>query len=102
MVSFYKVSLPSWLMGKMLVRVPFYTMVNLIAGRRVVPELMQGQMTGEGLAREGIRLLQDAGARAEMQAGLAEVRHKLESAGASACPAGIIQEILEGQVAHVS
>ena len=47
MVTFYKVTLPSWLAGKFLVDVPFYSMVNLIAGRAVVPELMQGQMTGE-------------------------------------------------------
>ena len=39
--------------------VPFYSMVNLIAGRAVVPELMQNQMTGENLAREALRLLAD-------------------------------------------
>ncbi|HKE28421.1 MAG TPA: lipid-A-disaccharide synthase [Bryobacteraceae bacterium] len=77
MVSFYKVTLPSWLAGKFLVDVPFYTMVNLIAGRAVVPELMQSQMTAEALARETRRLLNDEQARAEMGAGLAEVRGKL-------------------------
>ena len=62
--------------GKLLVRVPFYSMVNLIAGRRVVPELMQGAMTGEAIAREAGRLLNDERARAEMKAGLAEVARK--------------------------
>jgi lipid-A-disaccharide synthase len=76
-------------------------MVNLIAGRAVVPELMQGQMTGESIAREARRLLTDQTARAEMKAGLAEVREKL-SRGAAAKPVPLIQEILEGQVAHVS
>jgi lipid-A-disaccharide synthase len=105
MVTFYKVTAPSWIAGKFLVRVPFYSMVNLIAGRAVVPELMQSQMTGEALARESRRLLTDLQARDTMKAGLAEVRDKLSSAGSGSAPAraaAIIQEILEGQVAHVS
>src|SRR5579872_3210545 len=52
MVTFYKVTAGSWIAGKLLVKVPFYSMVNLIAGRPLVPELMQGQMTGERLAAE--------------------------------------------------
>lgn len=104
MVTFYKVTPLSWMAGKFLVNVPFYSMVNLIAGRRVVPELMQGQMTGERLAREGSRLLTDAGARLEMKAGLAEVKEKLTQAGLSAPrrAAAVIDEILEGQIAHAS
>ena len=103
MVTFYKVSAPSWLAGKFLVDVPFYSMVNLIAGRAVVPELMQSRATGANLAREALRLLADEPARAEMKAGLAEVRRKL--AGGSAAPqraALAIKGILEGQAAHVS
>lgn len=101
MVTFYKVTSPSWVAGKLLVNVPFYCMVNLIAGRAVVPELMQGQMTGESIAREARRLLTVETARAEMKAGLAEVRERL-SRGEAAKPVPLIQEILEGQVAHVS
>jgi lipid-A-disaccharide synthase len=103
MVTFYKVTTASWLAGKFLVDVPFYSMVNLIAGRAVVPELMQSQATGANLAREALRLLADEPARAEMKAGLAEVRRKL--AGGSAAPqraALAIKGILEGQAAHVS
>jgi len=102
MVTFYKVTTASWLAGRFLVNVPFYSMVNLIAGRAVVPELMQEQMTGENLAREARRLLADPAARDEMKRGLAEVRDKL--AGRSGAPgnaAAVIQEILEGQVTHV-
>jgi lipid-A-disaccharide synthase len=103
MVTFYKVTAASWLAGKFLVDVPFYSMVNLIAGRAIVPELMQGQMNGENLAREATRLLRDEKVRSEMKAGLAEVREKLAgSAGAPGRAAAAIQEILEGQVTHVS
>jgi lipid-A-disaccharide synthase len=103
MVTYYKVTTPSWLAGKLLVNVPFYSMVNLIAGRAVVPELMQNRMTGENIAAEALRLLTDSAARAEMQAGLAEVRtHLSGETGAPRRAAAIIHDILEGQVAHVS
>ena len=105
MVTFYKVTTPSWLLGKLMVKVPYYTMVNLIAGRQVVPELMQSEMTGDRIAGEALRLLRDTDARERMLAGLADVRRRLTEAGPGEAPrraAAIIQDILEGQVAHVS
>ena len=105
MVTFYRVTGASWVLGKLLVKTPFYTMVNLVAERQVVPELMQRQMTGERIAAEALRLLRDAGARERMQADLADVRRRLSAAGPGEAPrraAAIIQDILEGQVAHVS
>jgi lipid-A-disaccharide synthase len=104
MVTFYKVTPASWVAGKFLVNVPYYSMVNLIAGRALVPELMQGQMTGESLEREANRLLRDSAAREEMKTGLADVRAKLAQAGLSAPSraAALIEDILEGQVAHAS
>jgi lipid-A-disaccharide synthase len=101
-VTFYKVTGTSWMLGKLLVKVPFYTMVNLIAGRAVVPELMQSRMTGETIAAEARRLLNDDAARGRMKADLDEVRQKLAGAHAARAAAAAVQEILEGQVAHVS
>jgi lipid-A-disaccharide synthase len=103
MVTFYKVAPASWLVGRLLVDVPFYTMVNLIAGRAVVTELMQGQMTGERLAAEASRLLRDEEARRQMRQDLAEVARKLSADGEAmkkAC--AVIQDLMEGQAAHVS
>jgi lipid-A-disaccharide synthase len=102
MVTFYKVTAPSWVAGKLLVRTPFYSMVNLIAERQIVPELMQGAMTGEAIAREAARLLHDEGARAEMKKGLDEVARKLAGHDPAPLAASLVQDILEGQVAHVS
>jgi lipid-A-disaccharide synthase len=81
MVTFYKVSPVSWLLGKALVRIPFYCMVNLIAERKIVPELMQDEMTGENLAAEAVRLLDDS---SRMRDDLAEVRAKLSGTGGNA------------------
>ncbi len=81
MVTFYRVTALSWLLGKLLVRVPFYSMVNLLAGRMVAPELMQSEMTGERLAEEGLRLLGEAGASERARAGLREVAEALAGEG---------------------
>lgn len=78
-VSFYRVTGISWLIGKFLVDVPFYTMVNLVAGRAVIPELMQENMTGERLAGEVLRLLMSPGERDDMKKGLLEVARALRS-----------------------
>jgi lipid-A-disaccharide synthase len=103
MVTFSTVTTASWLMGRMLVRVPFYSMVNLIAGRAVVPELMQSAMTGAALAAEAQRLLRDDAARNRMRADLAEVAAKLSGTGRPMARAtAIIQDLMEGQFAHVS
>jgi len=77
MVTFYRVSDLSWAIGKLLVKSPFYTMVNLIAGRRVVPELMQQEMTGERIAENAGRLLSDSRERAKMKTELASIAARL-------------------------
>ena len=103
MVTFYRVTTPSWVMGKFLVDIPFYSMVNLVAGRAVVPELMQSQMTGAGLAAEASRLLRDPVARESMRRDLAGVAARLTSGGNAMRKAGaVIQDLMEGKVAHVS
>lgn len=77
MVAFYRVTHLSWLLGRLLVRVPHYTMVNLVAGRPVVPELMQNEMTGPRLAGETMRLLDSEEARETMRAALAAAGRSL-------------------------
>jgi lipid-A-disaccharide synthase len=79
MVTFYRANALSWILGRWLVRAPFLSMVNLVAGRRIVPELIQREMTPERIAAEAIHLLDDQAARAAMQAGLAEVAERLRS-----------------------
>jgi lipid-A-disaccharide synthase len=77
MVTFYRVNNLSWLMGKFLVRVPFYSMVNLVAGQRIVPELIQSDMTPARLADEALALLANESARESMRSELQLVARKL-------------------------
>jgi lipid-A-disaccharide synthase len=81
LVSFYRVTPLTWYIGRPLVNVPFYTMVNLVAGRRVIPELIQNDMTGERIAAEALVLLESESTRAEMKVGLDEVKRLLSSHG---------------------
>lgn len=80
LVAFYKVSPLSWWMGRFLVDVPFYSMVNLVAGRRVVPEFIQDAFTPETLASAAIKLLEDSEARLLIEEGLKDVAQRLASA----------------------
>lgn len=79
LVTFYKVNALSWILGRWLVRAPFLSMVNLVAGRKIAPELIQDRMTGENIAREAIHLLEDPAAYHSMKAALKEVAAKLAS-----------------------
>ena len=79
MVTFYRVNALSWYLQRWRVRTPFLTMVNLVAGRQVVPELIQDQMTAERIAAEALQLLENEEVRKTMCAGLAEVAKKLGS-----------------------
>ena len=80
----YKGNPLSFWIARRLVDVPHIALVNLIAGRELVPELLQGECTPDRLAIELQLLLESADYRDSMQAGYAEVRERLGGAGASA------------------
>jgi lipid-A-disaccharide synthase len=103
MVTFYRVAPASWALGRWMVRVPYLSMVNLVAGRAVIPELMQADMTGARLAAETERLLESAEARAAVRAGLMEVRAALMSEqDPMEKAANIIDSMFEEEMVHVS
>lgn len=81
MVTFYKVTALSWQAGRRLVKVPFLSMVNLIAERRIVPEFIQGEMTPENLAGATIELLKDEAKAGTMRDELRRVRVLLRGDG---------------------
>ena len=66
MVVVYRVSPLTWLLGKLLVDVPFYSMVNILAGKQVVPELIQSDFTAANVASRVEYLLDHPQAREEM------------------------------------
>jgi lipid-A-disaccharide synthase len=70
-------------------------MANLIAGRRLVPELIQHEFTADAIVRELKPLLADSTARSEMMEGLREVRHRLRSHAANGQPGRAIERSAE-------
>ncbi len=94
MVVIYRLSLVTALLAGPLVRAPFYSMVNLMAGRRVVPELVQHDFTPERVTAEVSRLLDSRASREEMRRGLAEVRERLGPPGAVERAADIIARMI--------
>jgi len=79
MVTFYKVSQLSWTVGRPFVRAPFFCMVNLVAGRMVVPELMQNEVRGDRLAGAVLELLNNPGKLEEMRRQLDAMAATLET-----------------------
>ncbi len=83
MVVVYRVGPITYTLGKPLMHVDTYAMVNLVAGSRVVPELIQDDFTPAAAAEAALRVLLDPHHAAEVKANLAAVRGKLGTTGAS-------------------
>jgi lipid-A-disaccharide synthase len=94
MVIVYRMAPLTFALARRLVRVPFIGMPNLIAGRAVVPELVQHDATGPRLAEEAARFLDDAAYRTATSAALAELRGLLGGGGAAERAAAIAAEML--------
>jgi lipid-A-disaccharide synthase len=75
----YQVAPLTWTLGRRLVKVDRFAMVNLIAERDVVPELVQADFTPQRVCAELLRLIPEGEARAAMIAGFHEVRRRLAS-----------------------
>jgi len=82
LIAVFRISSLSWIVGKCLIDVPYYSLVNLIAGRKIIPELYQQNFTEEKLYEEIQRLLNNSVCDSHVRMGLAEVREKLGSRGA--------------------
>jgi len=83
MVIVYRVSPLTYRLGRRLLTIDTIGMVNLIAGEKIVPELVQDAFTPAAVAREAISLLTDRARAAHVRAGLARVRERLGGPGAS-------------------
>ena len=94
MVVVYRLSPLTYALGRPFVRVPHYAMANLIAGREVVKELIQGDFRPEAVTAETLRLLSDGQRRSDVVQGLAEVRTRLGGPGASARAAAVVARVL--------
>jgi lipid-A-disaccharide synthase len=94
MAVVYRVSSLSAFILRRMIRTPFFSMVNLIAGRSVVPELIQDDFTPAAVEAQIRSLLDSPAAREEMKSNLSEVRAKLGPGGAIERTADIFAQML--------
>jgi lipid-A-disaccharide synthase len=95
MVLVYRASpITSWV-AKRFIKVPFIGLVNLVAGERVIPELIQYDVTPDRLAHEALEILEGGQKRENMIEKLGMVRERLGRGGASERTARIAMEMLK-------
>jgi lipid-A-disaccharide synthase len=90
MLILYRVAWFTYLVARILVKVDHMGLVNLVAGKRIVPELLQGEATPERIDQEVQRLLADLPRREAIKKDLAQVRSQLGTPGASQRAAQIL------------
>jgi len=93
-VATYRVSPRTYFLGRMLTNLKSFTLINLIAGRNIIPELLQDQATPVNIARELALILDAEDVRDKIVQGLAEVRQKIGRPGASKRAAEIAFELI--------
>lgn len=92
MVIVYKTSLFTWLLAKLLIKIPYIGLVNVVAGKKIVPECIQFGATGKNVANELRAIIKDEIKIAQIKADLFNVRSALGAPGASQRAAEIILE----------
>ena len=93
LVVVYRMAPPTFAVAKLVAKVPFASLVNLLLDRSVVPELLQGAMTPEAIAREVNRLWAGHD-RDEVVSSLKELRQVLGPAGAAERAAEAVLAVL--------
>lgn len=91
---FYKTSWSTYLLGRQLIRVPYLGLVNILAGRRIVPEFIQDDIRPGILAREAEALLKNADLYEKMRRDFRGLKEKLGAPGASARAASAVLEFI--------
>jgi len=101
MVVLYRLSRLSYALARLLVRgVSHISLPNILAGRAVVPELIQDRASPDLLAAAALRLLEDETARAAQRAALLDVRARLGEPGAGQRAARAVLRELHGAAAR--
>ncbi|MBF0237874.1 MAG: lipid-A-disaccharide synthase [SAR324 cluster bacterium] len=94
-VIVYKVSALSFWIAKKLAKIQFIGMVNILAGRKIVEELLQNDLKAEAVFHEVVQLLEDRDYRQTMIGSLEEIRHVLGETGAYSRSADCMIEFLD-------
>jgi lipid-A-disaccharide synthase len=97
MIIIYKVSLPSYWVGRALIRLDHIGLVNVVAEKDIAPELIQKEANPQRIADEALRILRDPILSRKMTEAMGEVRQKLGEPGAAQRAAQAVVSLLHGQ-----
>jgi lipid-A-disaccharide synthase len=101
MLVIYKASWLTYWIGRMLVKLPYLSMVNVLAGEKVVPEFLQGAAEPRRLAKAALQILRNPKGAEAMASRIREVAKKLGGPGAAARAAGEVEEAIRIRRASV-
>ena len=90
LIVVYRVSPISWFIGKILVKIKSIGLVNIVAGKKIAPEILQSELTPSRLATEALTILKDEQLYADTSSELLKVKKLLGEPGASIKAAEII------------
>ncbi|MFH1046390.1 MAG: lipid-A-disaccharide synthase [Candidatus Omnitrophota bacterium] len=94
MIIVYKVSFLNWLIARSLIKLPYIGLVNVVAGKKIIPEFVQFQAQPQRIATAALEMLQDQPYLTKVKQELEKVRAELGEPGASARAAEIITRLL--------
>ena len=94
MIIVYKISLLSYFIGRLFVHVKNIGLVNIIAGKTIVPELIQGDASGKRIAAESLSILKNGERRQKMIKELEAIRARLGEPGAARRAAQIAHDMI--------
>lgn len=94
MLVIYKTSWLTYWLGRFLIQLPYLSMVNVLAGEKVVPEFLQGAMEPERLAKAALQILRNPKGAEAMAGRIRDVAKKLGGPGAAARAATEVEEVL--------
>ena len=81
-VVIYKMAALTYFIGRLLVKIPNISLPNIVAGKRIIPELLQYEVNADNIAREAIALLPSTAAGKQAREGLRQVKQRLGAGGA--------------------
>jgi lipid-A-disaccharide synthase len=94
MLVIYKTSWLTYWLGRFLIQLPYLSMVNVLAGEKVVPEFLQGAMEPERLAKAALQILRNPKGAEAMAGRIREVAKKLGGPGAATRAAAEVEEAI--------
>src|SRR5439155_24065213 len=96
-VIVYRISAATWFLGKFLLKVRLFGIVNIILGEEVVPELFQDKMTPDNVSKAAIRLMDDVWLQSRIRGNYERLRRQFGSGNVPERVVEAVAEVIRGQ-----